>query len=118
MRTRNIKKNFWLNAEEDAALKEKSKRCGIDEAVLLRMLILGFEPRERPDEKFYNVVRNLTGIAGRLNQLAIKSHTYDYIDTEELNKSIAEVREMIVKMQKYFLLPKESELWQQQDSGK
>ena len=118
MRKRNIQKKIYLNEEEAFVLKEKSNRCGLSEAVLLRMLILGFEPRERPDEKFYNVVRNLTGIAGRLNQLAIKSHTYDYVDTDELNKSIAEVREMIVKMQKFFLLPKESELWQPQDSGK
>lgn len=118
MRRRNIKKNFWLNEEEDAALKEKAARCGMDEAVLLRMLILGFEPRERPDEKFYGVVRNLSGIASRLNQLAIKSHTYDYVDTDELQNSLTDVKEIILEMQKYFLLPKESEIWRQQDSGK
>lgn len=118
MRKRNIKKNFWLNAEEDAALKDKAKRCGVDETTLLRMLIMGFEPREKPDEKFYGVVRNLSGIAGRLNQLAIKSHTYDYIDTDELQQSLAEVKDIILAMQKFFLMPKESELWQRQDSGR
>lgn len=118
MRKRNIQKKIYLNEEEAVALKLKAKRCGLSEAVLLRMLILGFEPRERPDEKFYGVVRNLSGIASRLNQLAIKSHTYDYVDTDELQNSLTDVKEIILEMQKYFLLPKESEIWRQQDSGK
>ena len=118
MRQRPIKKNFWLNEKEDVELRDKASRCGISEAVLVRMLIMGFEPHEKPDEKFYSTVRNLSGLAGRLNQLAIKSHTYDYIDTDELRDVLAGVKEMLLEMQRYFLTPKESEIWQLQDSGR
>ena len=118
MRRRNIKKNFWLSREENEMLKDKAVRCGIDESTLVRMLIMGFEPREKPDEKFFAVVRNMSGIAGRINQLTILSHTYDYIDTDELKECLESVKKMLVEMQRFFQTPKESELWQQQDSGK
>lgn len=118
MRQRAIKKNFWLNEKENAELKDKASRCGISESVFLRMLIMGLKPHEKPDEKFYSVVRNMSGIAGRINQLAIKANTYDYIDTDELQKVLYDVKEMLLEMQRYFLMPKESELWQRQDSGK
>ena len=34
------------------------------------MLLIGYEPREKPDERFYDVMRELSAIGNNINQLA------------------------------------------------
>ena len=50
-RRRGIKKQFWFNKEEATMLKKKSKKVGVNESTLIRNLVMGFEPKEKPDEK-------------------------------------------------------------------
>ena len=57
MRTRNIKKQVWLNREEATLLKKKAKKVGLNESELIRNFIIGFEPREKPDDRFYEVMK-------------------------------------------------------------
>ena len=52
VRKRNVKKQVWLNREEASQLKQKSKKVGLNKAMLIRNLIIGFEPREKPDNRF------------------------------------------------------------------
>lgn len=119
-RKRDKPKLIYLSEQENELLEEASKRTGLNQSTLIRTLILGYAPREKPDEQFYMYMRMLSGLSNRVNQLAIKSHTYDYIDTEELNdlaKSIKELRIQI--LDKYLNREKEAiALWQQPDFGK
>ena len=73
MRKRAIKKQFWLNENENKMLKEKSKKTGLSEAEYLRCLIEGYNPKEKPDEEFYKIMRNLRAIGNNLNQIARNS---------------------------------------------
>lgn len=50
---RTIKKQVWLSPQEDAELKRKVRLTGLTKAALVRMLIRDYEPREKPDERFY-----------------------------------------------------------------
>ena len=52
MRTRMHKKQFWFNDEEDNALKIKSASVGMNESDYIRSLVLGYSPREKPDDRF------------------------------------------------------------------
>ena len=56
---RNIKKQFWFNAEEAKDLKTKAEKAFITEAALVRMLLKGYEPKEKPDDRFYAAMREL-----------------------------------------------------------
>ena len=51
MRTRNIKKQIWLDIKEDELLKRKSKEAGLSEAEFIRSLIKGYRMREQPTEE-------------------------------------------------------------------
>ena len=68
MRDRTIKKQFWLNEYEDKLLKEKSKKAGLSEAGFIRNFIKGYKLKEKPDENFYYVLKDLRGIAINVNQ--------------------------------------------------
>ena len=42
---------------------------------VIRLLLKGYEPREKPDERFYDVMRELSAIGNNINQLAAKANT-------------------------------------------
>lgn len=79
-----IKKQFWLLPQEVAELKRKAELAGISETAVIRLLIRGYEPREKPDERFYTAMRNLSAIGNNINQLAAKAHSLGFIDAPML----------------------------------
>lgn len=105
MRSRTIKKQFWINETEEKLLKEKSKKANIFEADFLRNCINGFQVKEKPDENFYQVLKDLRGIAININQLAKSSNRYGYYDVKEYNKDIQKISDFIIDIQEMYLSP-------------
>lgn len=68
MRNRNIKINIFLNEEENKILIEKVKRSGLNKSEFFRKIILDYQLKEKPDEKFYEVLSQLRG----MQQILIK----------------------------------------------
>ena len=87
-RTRNIKKNFWFNKEENNILLNKSKLAGMNASDYIRKIVLGYELKEKPDDKFYEQIKLLKSIAHNMNQIAIKSHKLGFIDEIEYQKNV------------------------------
>ena len=78
MRKRNIQKIVRFNRKEAQDLAAKAKKACLSEAGLIRLLIRGYEPKEKPDDRFYDVMRELSSIGNNINQLAAKGR---YADT-------------------------------------
>ena len=110
--SKTVKKQFWMSPEEAADLADKAKSCGISEAAVVRLLLSGFQPREKPGDEFYREMRNLSAIGNNLNQLLIRAHTLRFIDTPMLIREIDKLNQFQLKIERKFLLPEESELWQ------
>lgn len=55
-----IKRQFWLSPEENDELKRKAQLAGISETAVIRILLQGFEPREKPDARFYDAMREMS----------------------------------------------------------
>lgn len=53
MRKRNIDKHIWFSRDEAQELQKKAKKACLSEGALIRLLIRGYEPREKPDDRFY-----------------------------------------------------------------
>ena len=102
---RTIKKQFWLNASEDRDLKRKSEKACLSEASLLRLLIKGYEPREKPDDRFYDMMKEMRRMGGNLNQMLIKAHKFGIADTAQLKKELEDWRAFQLKVEETFLLP-------------
>ena len=73
MSKRNIEKHILMNKAEAQDLQKKAKRACLSEGGLIRLLLKGYEPREKPDERFYDVMRELSAIGNNINQLAAES---------------------------------------------
>jgi hypothetical protein len=64
-----IKKQFWLSEKDAADLKRKAKKCGITETAVIRQLLHGYAPREKPE-----VLSCMTGLEN-LKPLAVIKKT-------------------------------------------
>ena len=70
MRERTIKQQIWLNQQEKNLLKEKAKKVGLTESEFLRSCIKGYKIKEQPTEEIKKFLRDITGIANNINQIA------------------------------------------------
>ena len=59
MRKRNIDKHIWFSRDEAQDLQRKAKKCCLTEGAVVRLLVKGYEPKEKPDDRFYDAMREL-----------------------------------------------------------
>ena len=69
----------------------------------MRLLVRGYEPKERPDERFYEVMRQLSSIGNNVNQMARATNVAE-LDPDSAGNRTAELN----KVQKEL-----NQLWQQ-----
>lgn len=113
MKRRTVKKQFWFSRDEAQDLQKKAKKTCLTEAALVRLLVRGYEPKERPDERFYDTMRNLSAIGNNINQLAAKAHTLGFIDVPMLKNEAERWHKFQAYVERQFLRPEKSEMkWQ------
>ena len=105
-----IKKQFWLSPNEVKELKHKAELVGISETAVIRLLIRGFEPREKPDRDFYESMRQLSNIGNNINQLAAKAHSLGFIDAPMLKNEALRWHQFQADVEATFLRPQQSNL--------
>lgn len=104
MRSRNIKKNFYLNNKEDTILKNKCQKAKISQSEFLRKVILDYEIKEKPDKEFYDTIKTLRGISINLNQIAKKANSLKLVDEPFYNKTVAELNKFILQVKEKYLI--------------
>ena len=110
---RTIKKQFWFSRDEAQDLQKKAKKACLSEAGLVRLLLRGYEPREKPDDRFYDVMRELSAIGNNINQLAAKANTLGFIDAPQLKKEAERWHKFQADVERVFLRPDKSNMkWQ------
>ena len=105
-----IKKQFWLSPEDAEELKRKAEIARLTETAVVRLLIRGYEPREKPDGRFYEVMRSLSAIGNNINQLSAKAHTLGFIDMPMLKNEANRWHRFQADIEATFLRPAESKL--------
>ena len=110
---RNIEKHILMNKAEAQDLQKKAKKACLSEAGLIRLLIKGYEPKERPDERFYDVMRQLSSIGNNINQLAAQANSLSFVDAQKLQKEAERWHKFQADVERQFLRPEKSEMkWQ------
>lgn len=103
MRKRGIKKQVWLNKNEATMLKKKAKKAGLNEATLLRNLIIGSKLKEKPDDKFYESIKLLRSISNNINQISKRANALGFIDEVEYKREVKKIDGFIVNLKKRYL---------------
>ena len=113
MRKRSIQKIVRFSRDEAQDLQKKAKKACLSEAGLIRLLLRGYEPREKPDERFYDVMRELSSIGNNINQLAVKANALGFVDAPQLKKEAERWHKFQADIERTFLRPDKSEMkWQ------
>ena len=113
MRKRNIDKHIWFSRDEAQDLQRKAKKCCLTEGAVVRLLVKGYEPKEKPDDRFYDAMRELAAIGNNINQLATKANSLGFIDAPQLTKEAERWHKFQADIEREFLRPGKSELkWQ------
>lgn len=81
MRKRNVDKHIWFSRDEAQELQKKAKKACLSEGALIRLLIRGYEPREKPDDRsmtrcvsFPPSATTLISLRCRRTRLALLTH--------------------------------------------
>ena len=113
MRKRNGDKHIWFSRAEAQELQRKAKKACLSEAGLIRLLIKGYEPKEKPDDRFYDVMRELSAIGNNINQLAAKANTLGFIDAPMLKNEAEKWNKFQAEVERHYLRPDKSGMkWQ------
>ena len=108
-----IKKQIWLPEEDNAELKRKAAMTGLTETAVFRLLLRSYEPKEKPDERFYETMRELSAIGNNINQLAAKANTLGFIDAPMLRREAERWHRFQADIEAVYLRPGASKLkWQ------
>ena len=100
MRERTIKKQMWINQEEANLLKLKSKKAGLNESEFLRSCIKGYKIKEQPTDEIREFIKQITGIANNINQIARAVNSTKYIRDEDLEYIKNTIPNFIMKFEK------------------
>lgn len=113
MSKRSIEKHILMTKAEAQDLQKKAKKACLSEAGLIRLLLRGYEPREKPDDRFYDVMCELSAIGNNINQLTVKANTLGFVDAPQLKKEAERWHKFQSDIERVFLRPNESDMkWQ------
>ena len=106
MRKRNVQVLFRLNDEEAAYLYELVEKSGRSKEALLRSMLMGYRLCEKPDPEFYKIMRELSAIGNRINQLAAKANALNFVDTPMLYDETKRWRDFRLNVSRCYLVPR------------
>ncbi|MCD7827255.1 MAG: ribbon-helix-helix protein, CopG family [Clostridiales bacterium] len=106
MRKRSVQILFRLNEEEAEQLYELVRKSGRSKEAFLREMVKGYRLCEKPDPEFYGIMRELSAIGNRINQLAAKANALDFVDAPMLREEAKKWHDFQIDVRKKYLLPR------------
>lgn len=105
MRKRNVQILFRLDEDEAGQFNELVKKSGRSKEAFLREMVKGYRLCEKPDPEFYKMMRELSAIGNRINQLAAKANALGFVDAPMLREEAKKWHEFQIAVRKKYLLP-------------
>lgn len=105
---RNVQILFRLTEEEAEQLYSLVKKSGCSKEAFLRGMVKGYRLCEKPDPEFYKIMRELSAIGNRINQLAAKANTLNFVDAPMLKEEARRWHEFQIAVRKKYLLPRKA----------
>ena len=109
MRNRNNRVWARLTDEEFDVIMRRIRKTGLSREAYIRSVLLGSVPREKPDERFYSIMRDLTGMANNAAQLARNAAAFGSIDARMIQGEAEKWSKFQVDVRREFFLPSKLE---------
>ena len=104
---RNIKKSFWVNAEENQEISMKAQAACLSEAEFMRQRVKGYHPVAKPDERFWQAMDLIREFATKIDSVAMK--TDSSVDMIAVMNEARKWRLFQDAIEREFLTPKRGE---------
>lgn len=111
MQKRTIEKHIRLNEQEAADWKRKCELTGLPLSTILRMLMKGFEPKEKPDLRFYETMNQITEFTSELRKFRLQTLRMNSIDQEHLKEMEEAWQQLQLDLELKYLVPEPSFIW-------
>lgn len=105
MRKRNVQILFRLTDEEAEQLYALVKKSGRSKEAFLREMVRGYRLCEKPDPEFYQMMRELSAIGNRINQLAAKANALNFVDAPMLREEARKWHDFQIEVRKNICSP-------------
>ena len=105
MRKRNNRLCVRLSDDENNIVRNRIQSTGLSKEAYMRSVLLGNIPREKPDERFYTLMKDLSGIANNANQLARKANAFGSIHSRMLQTEAEKWSRFQTDIREAILLP-------------
>ena len=69
-------------------------------------MVMGYRLCEKPDPEFYKIMRELSAIGNRINQLAAKANALNFVDTPMLYDEAKRWRDFRLDVSRCYLVPR------------
>ena len=106
MRNRKVQILFRLTDDEAEQLHELVRKSGRSREAFLREMVKGYQLCEKPDPEFYKIMRELSAIGNRINQLAAKANALNFVDTPMLYDEAKRWRDFRLDVSRQYLVPR------------
>ncbi len=83
-----VSKHIRLTEEEAADWKRKAEMIGFKESSMVRALVNGYEPKEKPDLKFFEAIGCIVRFTDEIRELRNTIKSTGNTDTAELDQEI------------------------------
>ena len=94
-----------LNADEHLKLKRYAKKTGYSQAAYIRALLDKSVPKEKPDDRFYEAMRQLSAIGNSMNQIARKANAIGLLDAPYYRQQAELLQRFELDVYEHFMLP-------------
>ena len=108
MSKRNIEKHILMNKAEAQDLLNKAKRACLSEDGHIRLLLKGYEPRERPDDRFFQAIYSLNEMIHTAQKLLERSYQLGVVDKDTVEREIKSWVYYISNIESEFIRPEKS----------
>ena len=110
---RTIQKHIMMTSLEAEDLNQKAKLTCLTEAALIRFLIKGFHPREKPGDEFYKYMREMSLIGNNINQIAAKVNSLGIFDSVQFAGEMEKLHQLEADLEEHVLVPEDRrDQWQ------
>ena len=100
-----------MNEEENRILNEKVRKSGLNKSEFFRKIILDYQLKEKPDEKFYETLSQLRGMATNLNQMSRVYNQYKgYVNENKYATLYNQIQNFILSLEEVYLIPQKSKM--------
>jgi hypothetical protein len=94
-----------LNADEREKLKRNAQKTGYSQSAYLRSLLHKCVPKEKPDDRFYEAMRQLSAIGNSMNQIARKANALELLDAPYYKQQAEQLQKFQLEVREHFILP-------------